>query len=51
MIVAVNKIDRPGVRPNWAVEQVFDLFVSLVQPMINWIFHSFIPQPLKAMPP
>ena len=28
-IVVVNKIDRPGARPDWAVEQVFDLFVSL----------------------
>ena len=28
-IVVVNKIDCPGARPNWAVDQVFDLFVSL----------------------
>ncbi|ACJ20004.1 translational GTPase TypA [Coxiella burnetii] len=28
-IVVVNKIDRPGARPDWVVEQVFDLFVSL----------------------
>lgn len=28
-IVVVNKIDRPGARPNWAVEQVFDLFINL----------------------
>ncbi|MBQ0834569.1 MULTISPECIES: translational GTPase TypA [unclassified Marinobacter] len=28
-IVVVNKIDRPGARPDWVVEQVFDLFDSL----------------------
>ncbi len=28
-IVVVNKVDRPGARPDWVVDQVFDLFVSL----------------------
>ena len=28
-IVVINKIDRPGSRPDWAVDQVFDLFVGL----------------------
>lgn len=28
-IVVVNKVDRPGARPHWAVDQVFDLFVRL----------------------
>lgn len=28
-ILVVNKIDRPGARPDWAVEQVFDLFDRL----------------------
>tara|TARA_R110002110_G_scaffold415809_1_gene656479 strand:+ start:14668 stop:16488 length:1821 start_codon:yes stop_codon:yes gene_type:complete len=28
-IVVVNKIDRNGARPDWAVEQVFDLFDDL----------------------
>ena len=28
-IVIVNKIDRPGARPDWAVEQIFDLFINL----------------------
>lgn len=28
-IVVVNKIDRPGARPDWAVEQTFDLFDRL----------------------
>ncbi|WP_019593447.1 translational GTPase TypA [Thioalkalivibrio sp. ALM2T] len=28
-IVVVNKIDRPGARPDWAVDQVFDLFDRL----------------------
>jgi GTP-binding protein len=28
-IVVVNKVDRPGARPHWVVDQVFDLFVRL----------------------
>jgi GTP-binding protein len=28
-IVVVNKIDRPGARPDWVVDQVFDLFDTL----------------------
>lgn len=28
-IVVINKIDRPGARPSWVIDQVFDLFDSL----------------------
>ena len=28
-IVVVNKIDRPGARPHWVVDQIFDLFDRL----------------------
>jgi len=28
-IVVVNKIDRPGARPDWVINQVFDLFDNL----------------------
>ncbi|MFP5383437.1 MAG: translational GTPase TypA [Gammaproteobacteria bacterium] len=28
-IVVINKVDRPGARPNWVVDQVFDLFDRL----------------------
>ncbi|MEJ6565025.1 MAG: translational GTPase TypA [Burkholderiales bacterium] len=28
-IVVVNKIDRPGARPNWVINQTFDLFDKL----------------------
>ncbi|WP_305805544.1 translational GTPase TypA [Stenotrophomonas sp. YIM B06876] len=28
-IVVVNKVDRPGARPEWVVDQVFDLFDKL----------------------
>src|SRR3546814_6696587 len=28
-IVVVNKIDRPGARPDWVIDQVFDLFHHL----------------------
>ena len=27
-IVVINKVDRPGARPDWVVDQVFDLFVN-----------------------
>jgi GTP-binding protein len=29
IIVVINKIDKPGARPEWAVNQTFDLFVDL----------------------
>ncbi|MFT4652837.1 MAG: GTP-binding protein [Patiriisocius sp.] len=28
-IVVINKIDKPGARPNWVMDQVFDLFDNL----------------------
>lgn len=28
-IVVINKVDRPGARPDWAMDQVFDLFDRL----------------------
>lgn len=28
-IVVINKVDRPGARPDWVVDQVFDRFVNL----------------------
>ena len=28
-IVIVNKIDRPGARPDWVIDQIFDLFDNL----------------------
>jgi GTP-binding protein len=28
-IVVINKVDRPGARPDWVVDKVFDLFDSL----------------------
>jgi GTP-binding protein len=32
IIVVINKIDKPAARPEWAVNQVFDLFVKLNAP-------------------
>ncbi|MFC1849696.1 translational GTPase TypA [candidate division CSSED10-310 bacterium] len=29
IVVVINKIDKPAARPDWAVDQVFDLFVQL----------------------
>ncbi len=28
-IVVINKIDRPGARPDWVIDQIFDLFDNL----------------------
>lgn len=28
-IVVINKVDKPGARPDWVMDQVFDLFVNL----------------------
>jgi len=28
-IVVINKVDRPGARPDWVMDQVFDLFANL----------------------
>ena len=39
IIVVVNKIDKPAARPNWAVDQVFDLFVKLDAPHEILDFH------------
>ena len=32
IIVVINKIDKPAARPDWAVNEVFDLFVRLDAP-------------------
>jgi GTP-binding protein len=32
VLVVINKIDKPAARPNWAVDQVFDLFSKLGAP-------------------
>ena len=32
IIVVINKIDKPSARPEWAVDQVFDLFIRLNAP-------------------
>jgi GTP-binding protein len=32
IIVVINKMDKPNARPDWVVDQVFDLFVKLEAP-------------------
>ena len=44
-IVVVNKVDRPGARPDWVVDQVFDLFDTRGQPRNSWISRSYTPRP------
>ncbi|MCK5849704.1 MAG: translational GTPase TypA [Kiritimatiellae bacterium] len=39
VIVVLNKIDKPAARCHWAVDQVFDLFVTLDAPMDILEFH------------
>ncbi len=39
VIVIINKIDKPAARPHWAVDQVFDLFVTLDAPHEILDFH------------
>ncbi len=40
VIVVLNKIDRPHARPDWAMDQVFDLFVKLDAPHEILDFHT-----------
>lgn len=39
VIVVLNKIDKPAARPEWVVDQVFDLFVKLDAPHDILDFH------------
>ena len=39
IIVVINKIDKPAARPDWAIDQVFDLFVQLDAPHDILDFH------------
>lgn len=41
VIVVINKIDKPAARPQWAVDQVFDLFARLDAPDHILDFPSF----------
>ncbi|OVE73536.1 GTP-binding protein TypA, partial [bacterium B17] len=40
IIVVLNKIDKPAARPDWVVDQVFDLFVTLDAPHDILDFHT-----------
>jgi GTP-binding protein len=40
IVVVINKIDKPAARPHWAVDQVFDLFVTLDAPHEILEFHT-----------
>lgn len=39
IVVVLNKMDKPAARPEWAVDQVFDLFVELDAPHEILDFH------------
>ena len=43
-IVVVNKIDKPSARPEEVVDEVLELFIELVQMMINWNSQLFMHQ-------
>lgn len=40
VIVVLNKMDKPAARPDWAIDQVFDLFVKLDSPHDILDFHT-----------
>lgn len=40
VIVVLNKMDKPAARPDWAINQVFDLFVNLGAPHDILDFHT-----------
>ena len=40
VIVVLNKIDKPAARPDWAIDEVFDLFVRLDAPHEILDFHT-----------
>lgn len=40
IIVVLNKIDKPAARPDWTMDQVFDLFVRLDAPHSILDFHT-----------
>lgn len=40
ILVVLNKIDKPAARPDWAIDKVFDLFVSLDAPNSILDFHT-----------
>ena len=44
-IVVVNKIDRVGARPDWVVDQTFDLFTVSAQRMSSLISPLSSPRP------
>lgn len=39
IVVVINKIDKPAARPDWVLDQVFDLFVKLNAPHHILDFH------------
>jgi GTP-binding protein len=49
-IVVINKIDRPGARPDWVVDQVFDLFDALGATDEQLDFPSSTPRRSRASP-
>ncbi len=40
IIVVINKMDKPAARPNWVLDEVFDLFVKLDAPHDILDFHT-----------
>ena len=40
VVVVLNKIDKPAARPEWAINEVFDLFVRLDSPHEILDFHT-----------
>ena len=48
-IVVINKVDRPGARPDWVMDQVLICSIDWVRPTSNWISPSSTPLPSTAL--
>ena len=44
-IVVINKIDRPGARPHWVLDQTFELSTGWAPPMSSSIFRDLCFRP------
>jgi GTP-binding protein len=47
-IVVINKIDKPGARPDWVIDQVFDLFDRSAPATSSSISRSSTPRPING---
>lgn len=49
-IVVINKVDRPGARPDWVMDQVLTCSTASARPTNNSTSRSFTPRRLMVWP-